>query len=137
MNRRCFWHLVAGGLVVASVYPVGRAAGQTTTAGVAGRTTFEVYCASCHGTSAKGDGPLASSMKQRPADLTEIAKRNGGTFPGEQVAQIIDGRKPVKGHGGGNMPVWGDAFAKSSDPSPVEEKIQRLVSYLQSIQVKP
>ena len=35
------------------------------------------------------------------------------------------------------MPIWGDAFAKSTDPMPVEEKIRRLVMYLQSIQVKP
>ena len=103
-----------------------------------GRATFGLYCASCHGTSAKGDGPLASSMTTRPADLTLIAKRNGGTFPAEQVGRTIDGRSAVKGHGGGDMPVWGDAFAKSTtDGTPVEQRIQAIVHYLESIQSKP
>jgi hypothetical protein len=35
------------------------------------------------------------------------------------------------------MPVWGDAFAKTADTTPVDEKIRRLVRYLESIQVKP
>jgi mono/diheme cytochrome c family protein len=106
-------------------------------AAVSGRATFDTYCATCHGTSAKGDGPLASSMRRRPADLTRIAARNGGTFAPDEVTRIIDGRNPVRGHGGGDMPVWGDAFAKSIDPLPAEEKIGRLVRYLESIQIKP
>jgi hypothetical protein len=35
------------------------------------------------------------------------------------------------------MPVWGDAFAKSGDVAQVDERIRRLVIYLESIQVKP
>ncbi len=35
------------------------------------------------------------------------------------------------------MPVWGDAFAKSNDAAQVDEKIRRLVIYLETIQVKP
>jgi len=119
-------------------YPTTRIFAQSTaTSATAGGALFRLYCASCHGTSGKGDGPLAGSMKVQPSDLTEIAKRNGGMFPSEQVAQIIDGLKPVKGHGGGDMPVWGDAFSKSSDPTPVAERIGRLVKYLESIQAKP
>jgi hypothetical protein len=76
-------------------------------------------------------------MTRKPADLTQIAKRNGGVFPAEQVALIIDGRRPVKGHGGGDMPVWGDAFTRSGDAVPLEQKIRRLASHLESIQVKP
>ena len=52
-------------------------------------------------------------------------------------AQTADGRTPVKGHGGGSMPVWGDAFTKSSaDATPTDEKIRRLVRYLETIQQK-
>lgn len=111
--------------------------GQTVETGPSGLDLFNSYCATCHGTSAKGDGPMASSLKVRPADLTMIAARNGGVFNADQVAQIIDGRNPVKGHGGGQMPVWGDIFSKSIDPTPVAEKIKRLVSQLQTIQQKP
>lgn len=105
--------------------------------GTSGAATFATYCATCHGKSAVGDGPLAPSMRVRPANLTEIAKRNKGTFPADQIARIVDGRSPVKGHGGGEMPVWGPAFEKSvADGTPVEERIRRVVTYLEGIQVK-
>ena len=105
-----------------------------------GAYLFRTYCASCHGTSARGDGPLASSMTRKPANLTEIAKRNGGLFPTEMVFKTIDGRQPVRGHGGADMPVWGDAFSRSreaGDVVRVKAVIDSLVSYLESIQLKP
>jgi len=105
-----------------------------------GAEVFRTYCASCHGTSARGDGPLASSMRKKPANLTEIAKRNGGEFPTEMVFRTIDGRQPVRGHGGPDMPVWGDAFEKSreaGDQARVKAVIQSLVDYLESIQLRP
>lgn len=103
-------------------------------ADLGGATTYRLYCASCHGASGKGDGPLASSMKIAPANLTEIAKRNAGAFPADRVARIIDGRSPSRSHGS-EMPVWGDAFAASRiDSASVGQRIQRLVAYLQSIQ---
>ena len=109
---------------------------QSTTGGEVYRT----YCASCHGTSARGDGPLASAMNKKPANLTEIAKRNGGEFPSELVFKTIDGKTPVRGHGGPDMPVWGDAFSKSreaGDAERVKAVIQSLVDYLGSIQLRP
>lgn len=109
---------------------------QTTTGG----EVFRTYCASCHGASARGDGPLAGSMARKPANLTEIAKRNGGEFPTELVFRTIDGREPVRGHGGPDMPVWGDAFLRSRDAGDAERVkavIQSLVDYLGSIQLRP
>jgi mono/diheme cytochrome c family protein len=100
---------------------------------------FRTYCASCHGMAAKGDGPLAASMRQRPADLTEIARRNKGVFPTEEVHRIIDGRQPVKGHGGADMPVWGDVFARTSgggDEASITARIQALVRYLEGLQAR-
>jgi mono/diheme cytochrome c family protein len=112
------------------------ASGQPTTS-LAGDGTYRLYCASCHGTKAGGDGPLASSLKRPPPNLTLLARSNGGTFPSDLVAKIIDGRSPVTGHGGGDMPVWGDAFSRSDERTPVPERIARVVKYLESIQVKP
>jgi nucleotide-binding universal stress UspA family protein/mono/diheme cytochrome c family protein len=109
---------------------------QTTT----GAEMFRTYCASCHGSGARGDGPLASAMTRKPANLTEIAKRNGGQFPSEIVFRTIDGKQPVRGHGGPDMPVWGDAFSKSreaGDAERVKTVIQSLVAYLESIQLRP
>ena len=106
---------------------------------IAGGELFRTYCAACHGASARGDGPLAASMARKPADLTEIAQRNGGLFPSELVFRIIDGKKPVRGHGGPDMPMWGDAFARSrdgGDEEKVRRMIQSLVDYLETLQAR-
>ncbi len=106
-----------------------------------GSELYTLYCASCHGANGHGNGSVAIFLKVPPADLTQIAKRNKGVFPAERVYQIIDGRQNVKPHGQSQMPVWGDAFLKSAttggDEKVVSEKIQALVTYLQSIQEKP
>ena len=104
-----------------------------------GSSIFRTYCASCHGLSAKGDGPLTDSLRFRPRDLTLIAERNGGKFPSAEVFRIMDGRKPVKGHGSTEMPVWGDAFKSSRDgfsEEAVKQKIESLVEHLESLQAK-
>lgn len=138
MTGECGFGTMVVAWVVAGFVPVGMVWAQPAPGAVGGRATFSIYCASCHGSAAKGDGTLASMLTPRPPDLTLIARRAGGTFPAERVARSIDGRAPVKGHGNSEMPVWGDAFAKSkADASSPEEKIQQLVSYLDSIQAKP
>ena len=104
-----------------------------------GADLFRMYCASCHGTTARGDGPLAASMRRTPPNLTEIAKRHKGAYPGELIYKIIDGRERVPGHGGTDMPVWGDAFTRTSDTSDansVRYLIQALVDYLETIQAR-
>ena len=105
-----------------------------------GSGLFKTYCVVCHGKDAKGTGPLASSMRRKPADLTSLSARNGGTFPAEMTQRVIDGKNPVKGHGGGDMPVWGDALSRSQDggsPEVVQHRIEELVNYLKSIQRTP
>ena len=116
------------------------ATAQQYTQTVTGGEVFRTYCASCHGATARGDGPLASAMKRKPANLTEIAKRNGDKFPTELVFRTIDGRQPVRGHGGPDMPVWGDVFTRSRDAGDAERVkavIQSLVEFLDSIQLRP
>jgi mono/diheme cytochrome c family protein len=106
---------------------------------VAGSAVFKTYCAVCHGKEAKGDGPLAGSLRFTPSDLTLLAKRNGGTYPAEQVFRMIDGRKPLRGHGGPDMPVWGDAFKGTADgysEEKVKARIDALVDFLKTIQVE-
>ncbi|MDW4549812.1 cytochrome c [Defluviimonas sp. D31] len=58
---------------------------------VSGRALYADYCASCHGAGGKGDGPAAKGLGKKPADLTTIAARNGGTFPKVRVMSVIDG----------------------------------------------
>ena len=105
----------------------------------AGGDLFRTYCATCHGAGAKGDGPLAEMLKKRPADLTLFAKNNNGTYPAELVGRIIDGRDPVAGHGGKDMPVWGDAFKQSEgglSEDAIKARIEALVRHLATLQVK-
>lgn len=104
-----------------------------------GNELFKTYCAVCHGASAHGDGPLAANMKKRPPDLTQFSKQNNGTFPAEMVFKIIDGREPVAGHGGKDMPVWGDAFKRATvggSEDAVKMRIQALVTYIERLQEK-
>ena len=102
-----------------------------------GKKEYLAKCAACHGKTGKGDGPQAASLKQKPGDLTTYAKRNGGKYPADTVARIVDGRKPPDGRGGPDMPVWGDAFKNSEtgfDEGQVKQKIQSVVDYLKTLQ---
>jgi mono/diheme cytochrome c family protein len=106
---------------------------------IAGANTFTQYCVACHGTDAKGTGPLAKNLVPKPADLTGLTARNDGTYPRDLVFQVIDGRRKVKGHGGGDMPQWGDTFLASSvggDADAVKRRIDSLVEYLATLQGK-
>jgi mono/diheme cytochrome c family protein len=107
-----------------------------------GKVTFRIYCSNCHGESGRGDGNLAELLSVKPADLTTIARKNGGEFPTALITQLVDGRETVKGHGLKEMPVWGDAFQKSLQPTWTEEtddqrarrKIDEVVAFVGSIQ---
>jgi hypothetical protein len=56
-------------------------------------------CASCHGVDGKGNGPVAKTLKQPPADLTKLSENNKGVFPISRVYGVIDGRIQVIVHG--------------------------------------
>ena len=104
-----------------------------------GNSIFRTICSSCHGTDARGGGPVAESLKTKPSDLRRIAQRRGGAFPEGDVARYIDGRTRTPAHGTSEMPVWGDSLAKAvSDEQEREQRIGRavemLVAYLKTIQ---
>jgi mono/diheme cytochrome c family protein len=102
-----------------------------------GSGVFRLYCGACHGKSGVGDGEIAEMLTVRPANLTEIAKRNKGKFDFEKVRQTVDGRSRVKAHGNSQMPVWGDAFEVAdggNSPEAVAERIDRLTHFIWSIQ---
>lgn len=106
----------------------------------AGRQEFNTYCVPCHGLSGTGNGVAAKALKDKPADLTRIAERNGGTFDAAKVAETIDGRKDMPAHGSREMPIWGehlgeDAAEQSDEESLVQGRVALLVAYLETIQV--
>jgi mono/diheme cytochrome c family protein len=99
-----------------------------------GRQLYRTYCASCHGTSGRGDGAMSQYLRIPPADLTTIAAGNKGVFPAEIIHRTIDGRRAVRAHGDSAMPIWGDAF--SPPEGLAAERIRSLVAYLESIQLR-
>jgi mono/diheme cytochrome c family protein len=106
-----------------------------------GRALYTLYCATCHGTEARGDGPTAELMTLPPADLTALAAGNAGVFPTGRVVRQIDGRDPVLAHGS-PMPVFGpffegeDAALKTPAGQPIltSAPVADLVAWLRSVQ---
>lgn len=81
---------------------------------VRGKKLFAENCASCHGASARGDGPAGAALNPRPADLTVMA----GQHPdGDFAWKIANGRGP--------MPAWSGQLS--------EKNIWDLVNFIQSL----
>ena len=99
-----------------------------------GKSAYSNLCASCHGTSAKGDGPVAPHLNQKPPDLTTLAAANGGAFPFEHVYAAIDGRLGISVHGTREMPVWG--MASRVSPALYRARTWAIVDYLATLQGK-
>lgn len=126
-------------LVVLGLAAFASSASAQESGGYVGSDLYRMYCASCHGGGGKGDGPIASSLRYAPPDLTTFQKRNDGKWDAELMGRIIDGRHPVRGHGGADMPVWGDAFKQSREgysEEKVKARIEALSGYIQDMQAK-
>ncbi len=59
-----------------------------------GKQLYEANCAFCHGQTGKGDGPVASSLPEKPADLSnkEVMAR---LTDGELFWRITKGKRPM------------------------------------------
>jgi mono/diheme cytochrome c family protein len=103
-----------------------------------GKEMFEQYCAVCHGKEAKGNGPAAEALKKRPADLTQLARKNNGTFPELRVINFISGDSNIAAHGSRDMPMWGHLFQSLSpnDQGVVKIRLANLTDYIKSLQAQ-
>jgi mono/diheme cytochrome c family protein len=152
-TRLGFWNLasvvVLGGALIGSTATFARAQEMGPSGVVtSGKLQFRQYCAQCHGMSGTGNGPVAPALKKKPANLTLLSKNNGGVFPEKEVRDFIDGTKTASAHGTREMPIWGNAFrlrqasmgagygGAGLTQTQVDEKINTLVNYVKSIQVK-
>ena len=132
--------ILAGAAALLVTACAGTAERDTTQ--LTGVDMYQQLCASCHGASAHGDGPVSSLIKTGVPDLTRLATRDGGEFPTEDVRRTIDGRWDRRAHGARDMPVWGWQLYDSSSSNDAQERavvdsmIDRLVNYLRSIQAE-
>lgn len=139
MRRRNLWSCAAIVAVLAACMAASEESSYDPLLAELGQPVFERYCVSCHGESARGDGPVARALHPPPADLTSIAQRRGGSFPGGEIARTIDGRFGIPAHGTRAMPVWGERFGADVPEAGIGESVARgriatLVEYLKSIQ---
>lgn len=136
--------VVAGaGLALLFLAPVDAVLAQQVDAVEAGHKQFDDKCAVCHGATGVGDGVLADGLRQRPADLTRISERNGGTFPTSETFSKIWGRddEVISTHNLSEMPAFYDAPVFGHDKefedsagrlSP--QQIRNIIAFLVTIQ---
>ena len=109
------------------------------TESLVGRDLFVAYCAACHGREGRGDGPVSPALRIQPADLTSLARRNGGTFPAAHVQERLTGAAGPDesgAHGSTAMPIWGPIFRQLGDDAVnARVRVENLVSYIRSIQL--
>ncbi len=108
-----------------------------------GKLMFRQYCAPCHGMDATGNGPVADTLKKKPANLTLLSKNHGGKFPYDEVYNMISGQEVIASHGTREMPIWGTVFAQRvmpgapvRTPAQVKHRIDTIIAYIESIQAQ-
>jgi len=104
-----------------------------------GATLYRHHCASCHGETGNGNGPLAPVLTVKPTDLRTITVRHQGDFPHELLGRIIGGEEVIAAHGTRVMPIWGerlqeDVLGTVSKPAVARGRIGFLVDYLETLQ---
>jgi len=99
-----------------------------------GALMFKTYCASCHGLSGKGDGPAAAALKNKPTDMTLLARNHGGTMSGKDFEDKLGGSGMSPAHGSSEMPVWGTVFRNL--PGNDKLRVFNLRAYVETLQVK-
>ena len=69
-----------------------------------GAAVFKDYCVPCHGETGQGDGPIASTVASKPANLTK------SRLPNDYMRTIITEGSAAIGRSA-NMPPWGGALS--------------------------
>jgi mono/diheme cytochrome c family protein len=130
--------LLSCGLAAAQTKPAPQKQYEELIYSVRGPDLYRAHCAACHGSGGKGNGPAAASLKTKPADLTLLARNNGGQFPTQRIRKFISGDEPtLLAHGSREMPVWGPIFHQiEEDQDFGNVRLQNLIKYLETIQQK-
>lgn len=133
---------LASGLLAGAVLSASPTGAEAAKDELDGAGLFLRYCASCHGTDAAGNGPVAKSLRTPPPDLRQLWKRYGTPLEVEQITQFVDGRQRVAAHGESDMPVWGRRLRQTGDPGQpaeihIRDTLRAIVLYLDAMQARP
>ena len=129
--------LASLGMLFADAAPKIKRIPARSTATLTGQDLFREYCAVCHGTDATGEGPAATALKVKPANLTQISRKNDGKYPEIRVQRVINGEDEVSAHGSREMPVWGQIFRHlSANQDLGAVRVYNLVKYIEQVQAK-
>jgi mono/diheme cytochrome c family protein len=123
-------------IAAASTHAADKPQGPTD---VVGKNEFVNYCASCHGSDGKGNGPIVHFLKRKPKDLTQLTKENSNVFPFERIWGVFDGTYTMTEHGSSEMPIWGYQFVREAqlenEPNTTAKaKALDIILYIQVIQ---
>jgi mono/diheme cytochrome c family protein len=110
------------------------------TSWASGQQMYQEYCAACHGVKADGNGPAAAACKVKPANLTGMAKSNGGKFPYYYFYDVVKfgTHMATPAHGSPDMPIWFPLFLSLDDRGEglAMQRMHNVASYVESLQVK-
>ena len=125
MTQTTSARLVACAALAVLLAPVSAFAGDA----AAGKAKYDMFCASCHGPTGKGDGPVAVAIKPPPRDFSEGAFKFDTDDSGEPGSD--EDLKNLIANGaakyGGNMMMapWGGTMTS--------DDIDNVVAYIRSL----
>lgn len=105
--------LVVAAALAALLAPAAAFAGDA----AAGKTTYTMFCSSCHGDGGKGDGPVGAVLNPPPRDLTKGEFKfdtDGDGKPGtdQDLLNVITNGAGKYG-GSAQMAPWGGSLSES------------------------
>jgi len=98
-----------------------------------GAQMYTEYCAVCHGKDGKGNGPAATALKAKPADLTQLGKQHGGEISAKDFEDKVTGKMMTPAHGAQDMPIWGPVFSTLGNE---QLRLYNVRKYVESLQSK-
>lgn len=87
-----------------------------------GKVDFKELCSQCHGSSGKGNGPMAATLRPAPADLTAMETMFG--LEEDYMQEIIQGG----GMAVGKSPLM-PAFWGTLDP----QRVENVIAYVRTL----
>jgi mono/diheme cytochrome c family protein len=120
---------IVGGAALAAFLAVGLAAAAHAAGDAAkGKVIFTTNCASCHGDSGKGDGPVGAALNPHPRDFTKgefkfDAAKDGKPGSDAALTNVIKNGAGVYG-GSPLMAPWGGTLSDAD--------IQNVIAYIRT-----